>query len=276
MFEKSFNATFIALIPKKVRAIQLNDFRPISLIGSVYKIIAKLLAERLKNVIHRLVDGHKMAFIKGRQIMDAILIANECVEATQRSNNPGILCKLDIQKAYDHLNLEYLLGMLQKMGFDNKWIRWVKFCITTVKFSILVNNNSPTGFFSSQKGMRQGDPLPPFLFILAMEGMNDMLQTVEYKGWIKGLEVSPTIENTKVITHLQYADDTLIFCDANRDQLRYLRIIFIIFEEVSGLQINWGKSYIYPVNTVTEIQLLADILGGKVGELPTIYLGMPL
>ena len=103
-FEKSINATFVALIPKKVGAEELTHFRPISLIGGVYKIIAKLLAERLKKVLHRLVDNQQMAFIKGRQIMDAVLIANECVESRQRSKCPGILCKLDIQKAYDHLN----------------------------------------------------------------------------------------------------------------------------------------------------------------------------
>ena len=92
-----------------------------------------------------------MAFIKGRQIMDAVLIANECVESRQRSKCPGILCKLDIQKAYDHLNWILLLLMMQRMGFGAKWIRWVKLCISTVKFSILVNR-TPTAFFPSQRG----------------------------------------------------------------------------------------------------------------------------
>ncbi|WMV41678.1 hypothetical protein MTR67_035063 [Solanum verrucosum] len=238
-FEKSINSTFVALIPKKVGAEELTDFRPISLIGGVYKIIAKLLAERLKKVLHRLVDSQQMAFIKGRQIMDAVLIANECVESRQRSKCPGILCKLDIQKAYDHLNWNFLLLMMQRMGFGAKWIRWVKFCISTVKFSILVNR-TPSGFFSSQRGLRQGDPLSPFLFILAME------------------------------------DDTLIFCEAMTEQMLILRVIFIIFEAVSGLHINWGKSFIYPINEVAQVESLARVLGGRVGELPTIYLSMPL
>ncbi|XP_059285175.1 uncharacterized protein LOC132038538 [Lycium ferocissimum] len=150
------------------------------------------------------------------------------------------------------------------MGFGTRWIRWIKYCINTVKFSILVNR-SPTGFFSSKRGLRQGDPLSPFLFILAMEGMNDMLQNAKYNGWMKGFQVNFNADNNMEITHLQYADDTLIICDANRDRLRYLRMIFIIFEAISGLHINWGKSFIYPVNSVVEIQSLADILGGKVG-----------
>ncbi|WMV47890.1 hypothetical protein MTR67_041275 [Solanum verrucosum] len=103
-FEKSFNATFIALIPKKFGASELKDFRPISLIGSIYKIISKILTERLKKVMLKLVDEQQLAFIKGRQIMDAILVANECVDMRYRSKAPGILCKLDIEKAYDHLN----------------------------------------------------------------------------------------------------------------------------------------------------------------------------
>lgn len=104
VFEKSFNSTYVALIPKEMGAKELTHFRPISLISSVYKIISKILAERLKKVIHKLVGTQQLAFIKGRQIMDAILMANELVDSRVKSSLPGILCKLDIQKAYDHLN----------------------------------------------------------------------------------------------------------------------------------------------------------------------------
>ena len=104
IFEKSFNSTYVALIPKKIGAKELTEFRPISLIGSVYKIIFKLLTKRLKNVMHKLVDTQQLVFITGRQIMDEILMANECVDSRTRSIALGILCKLDIQKAYDHLN----------------------------------------------------------------------------------------------------------------------------------------------------------------------------
>lgn len=102
--------------------MERTDFTSIRLIGRVYKIIAKLLAERLKKVIHILVDKHRMAFIKGRQIMDAVFIANECMESRQRSKQPGILSKLDIQKAYDHLNWIFLVLMMQRMGFGAKLI----------------------------------------------------------------------------------------------------------------------------------------------------------
>lgn len=258
------------LFQKKVGAIELNDFRSISLVGGVYKIISKLLAERLKKVIHRIVDRQQMAFIKGRQIMDAVVIANELVDSRVKSKQPGVICKLDIQKAYDHANWNYLVNMLQKMGFGAKWIRWIKYCIGTVKFSVLINR-SPTGFFSSQRGLRQGDPLSPFLFILAMEGMSSLINTAKAKDWIRGFQVQNRARNNLEITHLQYADDTLVFCEAVRNHFLILRTIFIIFEAVSGLHINWGKSYIYPINEVVQIEELANTLGGQIGELPTIY-----
>lgn len=170
-FEKSFNASYIALIPKKNGAKELRDFKPISLIGSVYKIISKLLTERLKRVVNKLVDGHQMSFIRGRQIMGAALIANECVNSRLKGQYPGILCKLDIEKAYDHVNWNFLLKMLKDMGFGAKWIKWISFCIKTMKFSILVNG-SPEGFFASERGLRQGDLLSSFLFLIAMEGLS--------------------------------------------------------------------------------------------------------
>ncbi|WMV22464.1 hypothetical protein MTR67_015849 [Solanum verrucosum] len=126
-----------------------------------------------------------------------------------------------------------------------------------------------------QKSMaKQGDPLSPFLFILAMEGMSNLIKTTKGKGWIKGFQAGEL--SSLEITHLQYADDTLVFCEAETKQILILRVIFVIFEAVSGLHINWGKSFIYPINSVLNTEVLARTLGGKVGELPTTYLGMPL
>ncbi|WMV25589.1 hypothetical protein MTR67_018974 [Solanum verrucosum] len=229
IFEKSFNATFIALIPKKKRAKELRDFKPISMIGSIYKLFSKVLTDRLKKVMAKLIVSQQMAFIKGRQIMDAVLVANEVVDSRIKQNKPGILCKLDIEKAYDHVNWRFLLDILKRMGFGVKWINWIRHCISTVSFSVLING-SPVGFFKAERGLRQGDPLSPFLFILAMEGLNNTVKKAKHIGWINGFEMERRDNSSMDITHLQYADDTLTFCDANVDQLKYLRVILVVFE----------------------------------------------
>ena len=108
-----------------------------------------------------MVDSQQMPFIEGRQIMDAVLIANEAIDSGIKRKTLGIICKLDIEKAYDHVNGRYLPEMLERMGFRHKWLRWIKYCISTVKFCVL-NKGAPTGFFNTQRGFRQGDPFVTF------------------------------------------------------------------------------------------------------------------
>ena len=162
-------------------ASNIRDFRPISLVGSVYKILAKVLANRLKEVLDQLTSESQNSFVGGRQILDSVLIANECVDSRMKSKILGVICKLDIEKAYDHVNREALLNLLRRMGFGVRWCRWIRTCISTVQFSVSFNG-SPAHFFGSSRGLRQGDPLSPLLFLVMMEVFSKMMKRVEGAG----------------------------------------------------------------------------------------------
>jgi hypothetical protein len=274
-FAHSLNAIFVALIPKTHNASNIRDFRPISLIGSVYKILAKVLANQLKRVLDGLVSESQNAFVGGRQTPDSVLIANECLDSRLRSHLPGVVCKLDIEKAYDHVNWDCLLSLLDRMGFGFKWRTWIRTCISTVRFSIMVNG-SPSGFFGSSRGLRQGDPLSPLLFLLFMEVLSQLLRRTEEVGLICGFKAGSATVSGLSISHLLFTDDTIVFYDADRDQLLHLRMVLACFEAVIGLGVNMGKSELVPVGEVRNVDQLAEILCCRVGVLPMSYLGMPL
>ena len=182
-FLKSFNNIFLILLPKRGRDEDLGDYRPINLLEGLYKLLAKVLANRLKKVIGKVVSPDQNAFSMGRQILDASLIANEVIDSWQKMGEKGLICKLDIEKAYDSINWQFLLKVLQKIGFGPKWLGWMWSCISTTKFSVLVNG-VPAGFFPSSKGLRQGNPLSPYLFVMEMEVLSVLIRRVVEAGFI--------------------------------------------------------------------------------------------
>ncbi|OIS98491.1 protein oberon 2 [Nicotiana attenuata] len=186
-----------------------------------------------------------MACIKERQIMDASLIANEVVDSRLKSKIPGVLCKLDIEKTYNHVNWKFLLRLMSDMGFGTKWSNWIRFCLSTVKFSILIN------------GSPQGDPLSPFLFLTAMERLNQMINTAKSNGRIKGFKVSNR-ENCSLESHLLYADDSIIFMGSQPEEMLHLRLILTTFEAVADLHVSCGKSKLYQAGGLGIINLKAQ------------------
>jgi hypothetical protein len=151
--------------------VDVKDIRPISLVGGVYKLISKVLANKFKSVLSKIISSSQNAFIEGWQILDSVLIANECLDSRIRSGEARLLCKLDLDKANDCVNWDFLL---QQCGFGEKWRDWIEFCISTVRFSILVKGTL-SGFFTSSCGLRQGDLLSPLLFTMVMHTLSRML-----------------------------------------------------------------------------------------------------
>uniref|UniRef100_A0A2N9HQT2 Reverse transcriptase domain-containing protein n=1 Tax=Fagus sylvatica TaxID=28930 RepID=A0A2N9HQT2_FAGSY len=222
-----------------------------------------------------MVPTYQNAFVGGRQTLDSVLIANECLDSRLKSSIPGILCKLDIEKAYDHVNWNCLLYLLERMGFGYRWCHWMKTCISTVQFSVLVNG-APEGFFGSSRGLRQGDSLSPLLFLLIMEVLSRLLQKTEEEGLIRGFQAGMLGGNEVRISHLLFADDTIVLCDAAPEQVFHIRKVLSCFEAITGLHVNLAKSEMVPVGVVDSMQPLADLLCCRVGVLPMLYLGMPL
>ncbi|RVW84958.1 hypothetical protein CK203_039556 [Vitis vinifera] len=221
----------------------LKDFRPISLVGSFYKLLAKVLANRIKKVIGKVISESQNAFVEGRQILDAVLIANEAVDSRLKDNVGGALCKLDIEKTYDRVSWSFLLVVLKEMG---------------------------------TRRLRQGDPLSPYLFVITMEVFSSMMRRAISGGYLSGWKVSGGRGEGMHISHLLFADDTLVFCEESSDEMTYLSWLLMWFEACSGLRINLEKSEMIPVGRVLNIEGLALELGCKVGGIPSSYLGMPL
>ncbi|RVW30191.1 putative ribonuclease H protein [Vitis vinifera] len=188
----------------------------------------------------KLVSNSQNAFVEGRQILDVVLVANEAIDSRKRSVGIALVCKLDIEKAYDHVNWRFLLSVLEKMGFGPKWRNWIFFCISTVRMAVLVNG-TPTDFFSTFRGLRQGDPLSPYLFVLIMEAFSSLISRAEENGFIRGFKATGRSGEGVLVSYLLFADHTFLFFGG-----------------------------------VEEVYRAAAVFGCKVENLPTNYLGLPL
>ncbi|CAN1846149.1 LINE-1 retrotransposable element ORF2 protein [Linum perenne] len=246
------NSTFLVLIPKVDSVAGFKDLRPISLIGGIYKVISEILMGRMKPLLSEVISPQQCAFIKNRQILDAVLIANEAIDSRLRSRKPGLVLKLDIEKAFDHVNWSCLFKVLNIMGFGERWINQIKVCVTTAS-SVLVNGESP-GYFRSSKGLRQGDSLSPFLFIVVMEVLSGILNILQEDGRINGFCLNEA-RGIGMVNHILYADDAIIFCEASGSQLRYVMAALICFAAISGLKVNLHKSSLFPVGLVPEADI---------------------
>jgi hypothetical protein len=271
---KGLNSTFIALIPKVDSPQRLNDFRPISLVGSLYKILAKVLANRLRLVIGSVISEAQTAFVKDRQILDGVLIANEVVDEARRSKKELLLFKVDFEKAYDSVDWDYLDEVMGKMAFPVLWRKWIKECVRTATASVLVNG-SPTEEFPLERGLRQGDPLSPFLFLVAAEGLHVLMEAVVDQNMFTGYRVGE--QDPVAVSHLRFADDTLLLGAKSWANVRALRAVLVLFETMSGLKVNFNKSMLVGVNISDSwLSEAASVLHCRVGKIPFLYLGLPI
>ncbi|KAJ0683719.1 putative RNA-directed DNA polymerase [Helianthus annuus] len=220
-------SSFITLIPKVKTPLGLRDYRPITLIGMISKVITKILANRVKKVLGQVISEAQSAFLSDRFILDGPLMVNEILDLLKKRSRKPFMLKIDFEKAYDNVNWNFLISILTQMGFPPRWCDWIKGVYHSSRAAVLVNG-SPTFNFRCEKGLRQGDPLSPFLFLIVMEALSWLLDKAKQIGVFKGICLSGDVAD---LSHLFYADDALILGEWSRDNLlsiaRILRIFYL-------------------------------------------------
>ena len=212
------NYTHIVLIPKIKSSEKITDYRPISLCNVIYKIMSKVLANRLKLIFPNLIATTQSAFVPGCLITDNFLVAYESLHAMhcrKKGRRGSLALKLDVSKAYDRVEWAFLKGIMTKLGFPEMWIERVMCCVSTPSFSIRINGKSYGNIISS-RGLRQGDPLSPYLFLLCAKCFSSLLAKVEAENKLHGVSIC---RRAPSISHLLFADDSLLFYRATQDEV---------------------------------------------------------
>ncbi|KAA3489007.1 reverse transcriptase [Gossypium australe] len=273
---ESTNRTDIVLIPKSSHPTNLVDFRPISLCTILYKLVAKTIANRLQDFIGKCIDSAQSVFVSGRLISDIVLIAYEILHTLRqkRWGKKGLMAvKLDMSKAYDRVEWNYLEKVMLKMGFAERWVALVMKCVSTASYAVNINGIRGRVFHPT-RGLRQGDPLSPYLFLICSEGLSALIRKAVGERIIKGVKAS---RRGPEISHLLFADDCLLFEESTKEQAIVLKVILQQYEQCSGQCVNFNKSTIFFSSNTQEgvKEEITDVLRMRCSTNIEKYLGLP-
>ncbi|KAL0728180.1 hypothetical protein Bca4012_024273 [Brassica carinata] len=271
-----WNFTQLCLLPKKPNPNQMTDLRPISLCSVVYKIISNIICSRLKSILPQLISQTQGAFVEGRLISDNLLVAHEMIHGLRTNPNckrDYLAIKTDMSKAYDRVEWSFLEVLFRKMGFNNTWIGWIMKCIQSVTYTVLLNGQTH-GHITPERGIRQGDPLSPFIFILCAEALVHVMNRAENRGTIHGMKLTKKCPS---VQHLLFADDSLFLCKANLPEVGEFLRCLKLYGDSSGQVINFQKSAITFGAEVDPVmkRLIAELSGIKNEGGDGKYLGLP-
>jgi ribonuclease HI len=275
-FDRDLNSTHIVLIPKIKNPTKVSEYRPISLCNVLYKIISKTLANRLKNILPHVISPNQSAFIPGRLISDNVLATYETLHSmhSRMWGKVGYMAvKLDMSKAYDRVEWAFLEAVMKKIGFADKWIGLVMYCVTTVTYSVIING-APEGCIKPCRGIRQGDPISPYLFLLCAEALSSNFTAAGITGAFRGVPTSPKGPR---LNHLFFADDSLVFCRATIHDWNCLTRMLEGYEKASGQKMNREKTSIFfSRNTkIEDKEAILQLSGIPATQRYDKYLGLP-
>jgi hypothetical protein len=270
---KEQNHTFIALIPKQLGPFSVNHFKPISLCNIIYKIISKILANRFRSLLHHLSPLINLHL--SLPVQDNSILAYELLHSLKsKQGRRGLMAiKIDMEKAFVQMAWDFLLSIMLKLGFHLIWIDWIRICILSTSFSILING-SHFGFFTPTQGLRQEDPLSPFLFILGTEVLLRLFNQQESIGLLKGIKIA---KNCRPITYLLFANDLIIFAKATSSEANVIKSCLDSYCSWSGKKVNADKSSIlFSKNTIaSSINSIKGVIPYKPTSSASYYLGLP-
>lgn len=243
------NDALIVLIPKVAKPERITQFRPISLCNVLFKTITKTMGERLKKVMVKLIGPAQASFLPGRLSTDNIIVVQEAVHSMRRKKGQKgwMLLKLDLEKAYDRIRWDFLEDTLIAAGLSETWTRWIMQCVSGPSMTLLWNGEQ-TQPFKPLRGLRQGDPISPYLFVLCMERLCHLIEAaVEDKKW-KPIKLS---QGGPSLSHICFADDLILFAEPSVAQIRVIRSVLERFCRASGQKVSLEKSKIFFSNNVS-------------------------
>lgn len=233
-------STLIILIPKVANPSTFADFCPICLTNFIAKVITRLIAMRLSVLLPKLISQEQVSFMKGRDITEQILLAQEMVHVLDRPVHGGhVLIKLDMAKVFDRVFWSYLQQLLHKMGFHPRLVRILMNNLASSCCSILINGK-PTGCFLVSRGVKQDNPLSPLIFILASKGFLRGLNSLLSSGYLIGFQAGRVTQ----VSHLGFADDLVVFLNGSVRNLQRFRLFLESYQQASGQLVNLHKSQV--------------------------------
>ncbi|XP_058776403.1 uncharacterized protein LOC131650721 [Vicia villosa] len=269
----ALNCALVTLIPKSPEAKNVKNLRPIACCTTVYKIISKILTKRLSKCINKIVHDSQSAFIPGKVIQDNIILAHELLRGYSRKHiSPRCAIQMDIQKAYDTVEWHALESIMREMSFPPTFVDWIMICVRTVSYKYVINGK-PSPSIQAKRGLRQGDPISPLLFVLIMEYLHRSLRKLQYTP---SFHFHPKCKKLG-ITNLCFADDLMMFSRGDPTSVQTMMQEFHKFSEATGLWASQAKCKVYcgGIKEADQQQIL-QITGFSAGSIPFKYLGVPL